>query len=326
MEKKLYDYEIDENVDLFLLIKNADERVAKNNKKFIAFTFQDKSGQMDAMYWDASEEDIETFQSGRVVKVKGKRELYQNRPQLKIFSIYLAEETEPSDPELYIETAPLSKEEMMKEITETLESITNANIHAIVRYLLNKHHKEYFMAPAAKRLHHAYAGGLAYHTISMLQLAKLIVKQYERVDPSLLYGGLILHDLGKIKELSGPISTDYTLEGNLVGHIVIIAEEIGKACQELDIDEQEEDVLLLKHMVLSHHGQLEFGSPVRPRLLEAEILSAIDDLDASIFMVEDAISRTEPGEYTERIFGLENRSFYVPSETTSAELNDHSEE
>lgn len=326
MDKRLYDYELDENVDLFLLIKNADERVAKNNKKFIAFTFQDKSGQMDAMYWDASEEDIESFQSGRVVRVKGKRELYQNRAQLKIFSMHLAEESDPINPELYIETAPLSKEEMMEEINETLDLITNSNIHAIVRYLLNKHHKEYFTAPAAKRLHHAYAGGLAYHTISMLQLAKVIVDQYDSVNPSLLYGGLILHDLGKIKELSGPISTDYTLEGNLVGHIVIIAEEISKACQELDIDEQDEDVLLLKHMVLSHHGQLEFGSPVRPRLLEAEILSAIDDLDASIFMIEDAVSRSEPGEYTERIFGLENRSFYVPSKNISHGLEEDSEE
>jgi 3'-5' exoribonuclease len=236
--------------------------------------------------------------------------------------MHLAEESDPIDPVLYIETEPLSKEKMMEEINETLSLITNSQIHDIVRYLLNKHHKEYFSAPAAKRLHHAYAGGLAYHTISMLRLAKIIVDQYESVDPSLLYGGLILHDLGKVKELSGPISTDYTLEGNLVGHIVIIAEEIGKACQALEIDEQEEDVLLLKHMVLSHHGQLEFGSPVRPRLLEAEILSAIDDLDASIFMIEDAVSRTEPGNYTERIFGLENRSFYVPSEIVSGDTEE----
>ncbi|WP_028274550.1 3'-5' exoribonuclease YhaM family protein [Atopococcus tabaci] len=313
MDKKLYEYQMEENVDLFLLIKSADVRIAKNGKKFIAFTFQDTSGQMDAKFWDASDEDIEKYEASKVVKVHGKRELYQGNPQLKIFSMRLAKTGEPDNPDLYVERAPMKKEDMIEVLHEALFDITNANMNRIVRYLLNKHQKEFFQSPAAKRFHHAFAGGLAFHTVSMLNIAKTLVDQYKEINKSLLFAGLILHDLGKVFELSGPVSTEYTLEGNLIGHIVLVDEEISKACQALKIDEKHEDVLLLKHMVLAHHGELEYGSPVRPKLREAEILYQIDNLDATINMLNDALSRTEPGTFSERIFGLENRSFYLPA-------------
>ena len=123
-----------------------------------------------------------------------------------------------------------------------------------------------------------------------------------------------LHDLGKVLELSGAITTEYTVAGNLIGHLVLVDEEITKACLALKIDDREEDVVVLRHMVLAHHGLLEYGSPVRPRIMEAEILHQIDTMDASIQMMLGAIRQTQPGEYTERIFGLDNRSFYVPKD------------
>ncbi|SFH77159.1 3'-5' exoribonuclease YhaM family protein [Pisciglobus halotolerans] len=312
-EKKLYDYNIDETFDLFLLIKSAIVRVAKNGKKFIAFTFQDKSGQMDGKYWDANEADIEKYQGGTVVKVSGKRELYQGNPQIRLFHMRLTNAGEPDKAEQFIEKAPIKKEDMMEEINETVFEITNANWNRIVRYLLNKYQKEYFQAPAAKRFHHAFYGGLAFHTVSMLRLAKSITAQYEEIDHSLLYAGVILHDLGKVMELTGPVSTEYTLEGNLVGHIVLVDEEITKACQALKINDKIEDVTLLKHMILAHHGKLDFGSPVVPKLREAEILYHIDHLDATINMLNNTLNRTEPGTFSERIFGLDNRSFYKPN-------------
>lgn len=128
----------------------------------------------------------------------------------------------------------------------------------------------------------------------------------------MLYAGIILHDLGKVIELSGPMSTEYTLAGNLIGHLVLIDEEITKACLALKISEADEDVLVLRHMVLAHHGLLEYGSPVRPRIMEAEILHQIDNIDASMQMMLTSIRQTEPGKYTDRIFGMDNRSFYVP--------------
>lgn len=323
MEKKLYDYSVDESFELYLLIKSADIRVAKNGKKFIAFTFQDTSGQMDGKFWDASEDEITSLTPGKVVNISGKRELYQGNPQIKLFKIRTTKAGEPTSPELFIERAPLKKEDMMEELNETLFEITNANMNRIVRFLLNHYQKDFFQYPAAKRFHHAFVGGLAFHTISMLRIGKTIANQYEEINKPLLYSGIILHDLGKVIELSGPISTEYTLEGNLLGHIVIIDELITKACLSLKIDDKSEDVLLLKHMVLSHHGKLDYGSPVRPKLRESEILFMIDNLDATVTMLNSSLNRTEPGEFTERIFGLDNRVFYKPlSQDTEKNIED----
>ncbi|EOL41198.1 CMP-binding protein [Enterococcus phoeniculicola] len=312
--KKIRELSVDDQFEMLVLIKNADVRLAKNNKKFIAFTFQDTSGTIDGKYWGASEEDIEAFTAGKVVSLIGKREVYQGNPQVKILNLRLPNPGEPAEPTLFMERAPLKKEEMEEEISKTLFEITNAHWNRIVRYLLTKYQKQFFDYPAAKRNHHAFASGLAYHTITMLRLGKAIAKEYPEINHSLLYAGIILHDLGKVIELTGPMSTEYTLAGNLVGHLVLVDEEITKACLELKIDETAEDVVVLRHMVLAHHGLLEYGSPVRPRIMEAEILHQIDNMDASMQMMLTSIRQTTPGEYTDRIFGMDNRSFYVPKE------------
>lgn len=311
--KKLRELAVDESFEIFVLIKQADVRLAKNGKKFIAFTFQDTSGSIDGKFWDASEDEISKFTGGQVVALGGKREVYQSNPQIKILNLRLATAEEPNQASLYMEKAPIQKEEMVEEINQTIFEITNATWNRIVRHLMTQYQSEFFEFPAAKRNHHAFAGGLAYHTVSMLRLAKSICKEYPELNPSLLYAGVILHDLGKIIELSGPVSTEYTLAGNLIGHLVIVDEEITKACQTLKIDDRTEDVVILKHMILAHHGLLEYGSPVRPRVMEAEILHQIDNLDASIQMMIGSLKQIEPGEYTERIFGLDNRSFYLPN-------------
>lgn len=311
MAKKLYDYQVNEEVKLFLLIKSADVRVAKNGKKFIAYTFQDSSGSMDGKYWDATDDIIENYQAGDLIRFHGKRELYNNAPQLRIYSMRPLEPGDPENLDYYMKKSPVKVEDMQDEINEALLDITQPNIHRVVRYLLNKYQKDFFQFPAAKTLHHAFPGGLAYHTVSMLRIARTIVDQYEKINSSLLYAGVILHDLGKVMELTGPVSTEYTLKGNLLGHIVILDEEISKACLELGIDEDKEEIVLLKHMILSHHGQLEYGSPVRPRILEAEVLHMIDNLDASITMISDTAQKTDPGQFSERLFGLDNRSFYI---------------
>lgn len=311
--KKINQLTLDEQFEFLVLIKQADVRIAKNGKKFIAFTFQDTSGTIDGKYWDASEEEIGKYVAGKVVSLNGKREVYQGNPQVKIIHMRLAKPDELSDPTMYMERAPLRRDQMEEEITQTLFEITNAHWNRIVRFLMSKYQKEFFDFPAAKKNHHAFAGGLAYHTVTMLHLGKAIAKEYPEINHSLLYAGIILHDLGKVIELSGAIGTEYTVEGNLVGHLVLVDEEIIKACIQLKIDDKAEDVVLLRHMVLSHHGLLEYGSPVRPRILEAEILHQIDNIDASMQMILGAVRQAQPGQYTERIFGMDNRSFYVPN-------------
>lgn len=310
--KKINDLVIDDMFEMFVLIKQADVRVAKNGKKFIAFTFQDSSGTVDGKFWGASDDEISRYQGGQVVFLNGKREVYQNTPQVKILNLRLATEEEPHQVSLYLEKSPVQKEAMVEEINQTLFDITNATWNRIVRHLLAEHQEAFYDFPAAKRNHHAFVGGLAYHTVSMLRIAKSLCQEYPGLNASLLYAGVILHDLGKVIEFSGPIGTEYTLAGNLIGHIVLVDEEISKACVTLKIDEQSEDVIVLKHMILSHHGLLEYGSPVRPRIMEAEVLHQIDNMDASIQMMMGSLKSIEPGQYTERIFGLDNRSFYLP--------------
>ncbi|GEP19158.1 3'-5' exoribonuclease YhaM family protein [Pediococcus argentinicus] len=313
MEKKLKEYKNDDEMGLFVLIKSAEKRVTKTGKDFIAMTFQDRSGEIRGNYWDAKEEDITNFKAGRVIYLNGKRETYKSAPQVKIMAMRLADDTEPNDPTLYTEKAPVSISDLREEVSATLFEITNADWNRIVRALLKKYDTQFFAYPAAKTNHHAFEGGLAYHTVSILRLAKSVVKQYPQVDASLLYAGALLHDLGKTIELSGPISTTYTVAGNLLGHITLIDEEIVKTAQELKIDTNSENMLLLRHMIISHHGLKEYGSPVEPHMLEAVVLHALDDLDAQIQMVSGALKDTEPGEFSERIFGMDGRNFFRPT-------------
>lgn len=314
MNKRIFDYKNDENIELFVLIKSAETRIAKNGKQFIAFNFSDQSGVISAKFWDASKEAIATFTPGKVVYLKGKRELYQNNPQIKIFKLRLAKESEPQDPALFVQKAPEKRAEIEAELNRYLFEITNPTWNRIVRALLKEYQKEFFTFPAAKSNHHAYVGGLAFHTLSILRLAKALGTQYPQLDTSLLYAGAILHDLGKVLELSGPVATSYTLAGNLLGHIVLIDEEIVKTCERLGLATESEDALLLRHMIISHHGLLEYGSPVRPHLVEAEVLHQLDNLDASLQMLDKSLEHTVPGEFTERIFGMDGRNFYRPNE------------
>ncbi|MDD7759073.1 3'-5' exoribonuclease YhaM family protein [Aerococcus suis] len=311
---RIYDIPENEQFETYVLIKVAEKRQDRNGKMFIAFTFEDRSGDISGMYWGATEEDVERFQSGLVVHLAGRRESYNGKPQVRINHLRLATDEEPNDPAMYVDKGPMDKQEMIDEIHTLLDEIDNPTLNQLVRKILNQSAKKFFVYPAAKKNHHAFVGGLGFHTISMLRLAQSIANQYPIINKSLLYSGVLLHDIGKTIELSDPVTTEYTLKGNLIGHISIISEWISKAAEELGIDEDDEDVLLLKHMVLSHHGKQEWGSPVRPHLLEAEVLHHIDNLDASIEMMREAYNRTEPGQFTERIFGLDNRNFYKPKE------------
>lgn len=311
--KQLFDYQNDEAVDLFVLIKTADVRIAKNGKQFIAFTFQDQSGQISGKYWDASDSDIAKFTAGQVIHLQGKRELYQNNPQIKIYKLRETTADEPQAVEQFVPKAPVQTEQMQAEFSQIIFEITNPNWQRLVRHLVQKQQTAFFSFPAAKTNHHAFAGGLAYHTLSMLHLAKTIVAQYPQLNASLLYAGVILHDLGKTLELSGPISTEYTVRGNLIGHIVLVDEAIVSACETLKIDINSEDMLLLRHVVLAHHGLLEYGSPVKPQLIEAEVIHQIDELDASITMMTQSLKHAEAGHYTERLFAMEGRQFYRPT-------------
>ncbi|WP_147007905.1 3'-5' exoribonuclease YhaM family protein [Companilactobacillus mindensis] len=299
-------------MSLEVIIKRSDFRLAKNGKNFLSLVFEDKSGQIPGKYWDASEEDAKKFHVGAVVQLEGRRDLYQGKPQVNITRLGLLD-ISTVDMSQFVQTAPIKRADMENEFEDVFLQITNGAWNRIVRYLFKKYHDRFFTSAAAKSNHHDFQGGLAFHTLSMVRQAENLADQYPQIDRALLIAGACLHDFGKIIELSGNLDIEYTFEGNMLGHITIVDEEIVKAAQEMDISLESEDMILLRHMILSHHGLLEYGSPERPKILEAEVLHNIDMMDASINMITKALDKTENGNFSERIFGLDNRSFYKHS-------------
>ncbi|RVU70583.1 MULTISPECIES: 3'-5' exoribonuclease YhaM family protein [Lactobacillus] len=325
MLKRLLDYNDGEEFDLVLMIKNSQLRHTKNDKLFLVLQFSDSSGEIRGNFWDATNQDAATFSTGSIVEVNGKREEYQGRPQIKIYSMRVVGPDEGYDLSQFVKSAPEKIPDMKEEINKYVFEILNPTWTRIVRYLLKKWDKCFFDYPAGKSNHHAVRGGLAFHTLSMLRDAKGLADNYTQVNRSLLYAGCILHDMGKVLELTGPAATQYTPAGNMVGHLVLIDEQIMLAAQELKLDLDSEDLLLLRHMVLSHHGKFEYGSPKLPQLLEAELLHRIDDLDAAVYAITNALQHTEKGTFTEPIMSQDGRRFYRPKDDQALDNSRHLE-
>lgn len=309
--KKLLDYQVGEAIDLYLMIKQATTGVTTKGSPFMTVILQDKSGDLEAKLWDTTEEHVKTFRGGTIVKVGGDIHEYRGKNQLRIKSIRPAKDNEGVTLADLTPAAEKSKEQLYEELMSFLFEMKNPQIQRITRHIVKKHETDFQTYPAATRNHHDYVSGLIDHVVSMLKLGKSIAELYPTLNKDLLYAGIILHDIGKVIELSGPIGTQYTVEGNLIGHISIMVSEIEKAAVELGI--AGEEVMLLQHLVLSHHGKEEWGSPKRPMLKEAEILHYIDNIDAKMNMLNRVMQQTKPGEFSERVFAMENRAFYKPT-------------
>lgn len=303
--------QVGEVVNQFLLIKQASAGITTVGKPFMSLVLQDKSGDIEAKLWDTKEEQQEMYRAGVIVHVGGEIQDYRGRKQLRVKAIRVAKEDEGITIGDLVPSAAQPKEELYEQVVRYLFDIKNPNIMRITRLLLEKHKDAFLIYPAAMRNHHDYASGLIDHVVSMLNLGKAMGELYPTLNTDLLYAGIILHDVGKVTELTGPVGTSYTIEGNLIGHISIMVSEIAEAAKELNIEGEE--VMLLQHMVLSHHGKEEWGSPKKPMLAEAEMLHYIDNIDAKMNMLNRALRQTEAGEFTERLFALDNRSFYKPT-------------
>ena len=299
-----------DSVENFFLIHRATQGVTAQGKDYMTLFLQDKSGDIEAKLWTVSKEDMQILQPETIVWVKGDVINYRGRKQMKVNQFRLAKPEDGFKTQDFVDGAPLSPDEIQENISHYILDIENTNLQRITRHLLKKYQDKFFTYPAASSHHHNFASGLSYHVLTMLEIAKSLCNIYPLLNRSLLYSSIILHDLGKVRELSGPVATTYTVEGNLLGHISIASDEVAEAAKELGIDGEE--VMLLRHMILAHHGKMEFGSPKLPHLKEAEILFFIDNIDAKMNMFEKAFKKTDKGQFTERIFGMENRQFYNP--------------
>lgn len=301
-----------EKIQTSLLITQMNRGITNSGAPYLSFVLQDQSGSIDAKLWDAKDDLLNGVEAGKVVLVSAEVLKYRNALQLRIYNLTKLEDNQ-FDPSDYVMATDLSLEFMQKRIHETLLSMQDVVYRDVCTSIIEDLQEKLYSYPAAAKNHHDFVGGLATHMISMLDLGEAFCTLYPMLNRDLLLAGILLHDLGKIDELSGPILTEYTVEGKLVGHISIMQSKVAEKAKALGYQDSEQ-VTLMRHMILSHHGEYEFGSPVLPMVMEAEMLTFIDNVDARMNMFAKALESVKPGEWTPRIFPLENRSFYKPKE------------
>ena len=236
---------------------------------------------------------------------------WQGKKQVKVDKIRPAIEEDGVNINEFIPVAPISSEDMYDELFQYTLKIKDKKTREMVQLIIAESGERLLTHPAAVQNHHAIKSGLLYHTLTMLQAGEKIAEIYTFLNKDLLFSGIILHDIAKINEIDANklgLATDYTAEGQLLGHIIQGIKRIEKAANKVGLDE--ESSILLQHMILSHHYEPEFGSPKKPMIPEAEVLHYLDILDARMFDMQKALGEVQPGEFTDRIWVLNNRKLY----------------
>ena len=292
-----------EEVVIIGKINTINESTTRDGQPFISVNVEDATGSVTGRLWNTKEHG---FEKGMVYEVTGTMSEYNGRLQL-IVSGYtqILDEAIVSS---FFTSAPKSKEWLIEQVNYYVGLITDNDYQQVVQTLLTKHHEDFFEYPAATQNHHAYLQGLSYHTVSMCQLAESIMPRYEMFDASLVYAGILLHDLGKIVELSDAKGPEYTNEGKLLGHLVLGAQWAKETAQTLGV--AQEKSLLLQHLIISHHGRREWGAAQVPQTAEAELLYFIDNLDSKMESIRVFLDEVAVGEWTKRIPVLDGRSLY----------------
>ena len=308
MAKKVKDFTEGERIDTNLLISSIVRGTTNSGSPYLTMVLQDSSKAIDAKLWDVKPELEKQLEVGKVYDFDLEVIKYKNNLQAKVLRVLPVPQSE-IDMEDFVFKSPVSKDALRSSIQEGINLIENTKIAQIVSAALNYYASDFYDYPAAAKIHHNFIGGLATHTSGMIRVAAALCSIYPSLNRDYLIAGVIIHDLGKIEELSSPVVTEYTREGKLLGHISIMDARLLQIGKEIGLEDSEE-LLLLRHMVLSHHGQFEYGSPVRPETMEAEILNLIDNIDARINTIDKALSEVKEGEFTQKIFALDNRFFY----------------
>ena len=282
------------------LVQAKELRSKKTGGNYLSLALSDKTGEVEAKIWDNVELVEPTFARDDFVKVKGAVQLYQNRPQLTVHKLKRLEDREVDLADFFPRSAR-DPEEMWRELQEMVAAIGKPPLRALLHQILSNTEivERLKLAPAAKSLHHAYLGGLLEHILSLCRLTKLVVQNYPGIDQDLVITGVVLHDLGKIYELSYTRSFTYTTEGQLLGHMILELEILHKALAGLP-DFPRPLQTLLEHLIISHHGQYEFGSPKLPMFPEALLLHYLDDLDSKLQNMDSILKRDQAfgGEWT----------------------------
>lgn len=299
-------------VEGFAIIKNANVKTNSKGSAYVDMTLVDSGGDINAKLWDYNPEIHGEYSADMIVKVRGTITLWNDYEQLRIDKIRKYNpEKDTLDMSKLVPCAPYDPEFMYDELIKCAEGFYDKELSRLVIHMLESKKDKLLVYPAALKLHHAQRGGLLYHTFSMLNMAKSVCKHYPALDSDLVFAGIMLHDLSKMVELTvGEIglASNYSAEGQLLGHINMGVAEIALAANELGISDELRT--LIQHIVLSHHSTPEFGSPRPPMFPEAEVVATLDMLDARLYEMFDALEGIQNGSFTDRLWALDNRMLY----------------
>ena len=273
------------------LVQSKELRVKKTGESYLALALSDKTGAVDAKMWDNVEQVESTFEREDFVKIKGAVQVYRNKPQVTVHRLRRLEERDV-DLADYFPRSARDPEEMWEELQQVVAAVGNVWLKELLTRILSDPDiaVRLKLAPAAKTMHHAYLGGLLEHVLSLCRLTKLVVQHYTEIDQDLVLTGVVLHDLGKIYELSYTRAFGYTTEGQLLGHMIQELEIVHRALAGMP-DFPRPLQVLVEHLIISHHGQYEFGSPKLPMFPEALLLHYIDDLDSKLQGMQALIAK-----------------------------------
>lgn len=309
-------------VEGIYVVKKRVCRSQPNGTTFLLFQFSDKSGQINGVMWDGVEEARRDISNGDLAHVQGDVQLYQNSRQIKVHRITRAD---PGSFDLsdFLPASSLDPEDAYGRLLAHVDSVCNPHLRQLYTSLFRDPEvsARYKLAPAGKGWHHAYVGGLLEHALSMLELGDVVARQHPELDRDLMVGGILLHDIGKIEELTFKSHIDYTNSGRLIGHLVQGCILVSNHIDRLEGFPEELRNRVL-HMIVSHHGSLDRGSPKPPMTLEATVVHLLDHLDSQAHGVEQVIGRSGSEDGWSEHVKLLDRFFYRGDRTRTGDGQD----
>ncbi len=308
---KITQLENGDKIDFFYLVDTAQVRKKRDGSSYLSFVFKDKSGKINANFWSPRPGELGMYAANDIVRVKGEARLNGDRLEITVNEIRKKTSEDNVDVTDFIKSAPYPAEVMYNTILQYVSMVKNEDMRKLTEAIYADYKDKLMTFPAAISFHHAELGGLLHHTVNMVKNAYAIKQVYKYLNLDLLICGAAIHDIGKIaenEENEFGLLSGHTVDGELMGHLVGGAYIVKDYARKLGTDPEVER--LLTHMILSHHGKLEYGSPVVPKFPEAMVLNVIDDLDAKLYEMEDALGRTNPGEISERVFAFDNAKLY----------------
>lgn len=308
------DIKVNQDIISYFIVKMVAVKVGSNKKAYLDLLLADCTGEISAKKWDLADEELpglEKIKEGSVIKVKALVTEWNGMKQLRVTRIRQTSAEDHIDMKDYIKAAPENAVDMYEFIYSKAAAFRDEDLRKICIRQLEDNKEKLMYYPAAQKNHHAELAGLLYHIKRMLMMGERACEVYTNLNRELVMAGVILHDMDKINEIQSNelgISSGYSFEGKLLGHLVQGVRTIDRLAGELGMPR--EKAVMLEHMLISHHYEPEFGSPKKPLFPEAEMLHYLDMIDAKMFDMQEALEKTEPGQFSDRVWTLDNRTLY----------------